>query len=288
VTLKKLIGTSLLLALAGGQVVAAGPPLEYAQSCQSCQPGCQSCQQCQHCPDCNGWHPATCSCLEGMPLECPENPLHPARPTPPPCCADGFCYPKPETWGFYKTRWRHWPVEYVAAAPGLPGVGPAGQPGLEPDRYILPTPDEEDRRAPPPTIPKAPPGGATSVRPTPRPGETAPPVDEAPPTAPGEPGGAPSGAAPTDELPPQDSLFGVPFEDAPATTPLTPPPSKEATPAGSPTGDADPPPALPFKTSVAARSQSRPTAVPTATPQRSVKPPAQGDDPPPAFPLARN
>jgi hypothetical protein len=80
----------------------------------------------------------------------------------------------------------------------------------------------------------------------------------------------------------------VPFEEAPATTPLTPPPAEEAAPEGSPTGDADPPPALPFKTSVAARAQVRPTAVPVRAPQRNIKRQVQGDDPPPPFPLASN
>jgi hypothetical protein len=82
----------------------------------------------------------------------------------------------------------------------------------------------------------------------------------------------------------------VPFEEAPATSPLTPPPAEEATPAGSPTGDADPPPALPFKTSVATQGPTRLPAIPAPVraPQRDIKRPVQGDDPPPPFPLAIN
>ena len=33
------------------------------------------------------------------------------RPSPPPCCADGKCIANPLTYGWYATRWRHWPLE---------------------------------------------------------------------------------------------------------------------------------------------------------------------------------
>jgi hypothetical protein len=86
-------------------------------------------------------------------------------------------------------------------------------------------------------------------------------------------------------------LFGIPYDEAPATTPLTPQPNEGAMPspmpATSPSGDADPPPALPFKSSVAARTQLRPAASATpASTQRNTPRRAPVEDPPPAFPLA--
>ena len=76
------------------------------------------------------------------------------RPTPPPCCADGRCYPNPLTFGWYETRWRRWPVECMEPIPAgqqIPGTQPIeGIPTFEP-----PTPEEEDRKAPPPTAPRA-------------------------------------------------------------------------------------------------------------------------------------
>lgn len=38
-------------------------------------------------------------------------------PTPPPCVLDGVCLPKWETWGYYRTNWRPFPGDRVAAAP---------------------------------------------------------------------------------------------------------------------------------------------------------------------------
>jgi hypothetical protein len=29
-------------------------------------------------------------------------------PTPPPCAADGICYPNTGGWGYYPARWRKW------------------------------------------------------------------------------------------------------------------------------------------------------------------------------------
>ena len=38
-------------------------------------------------------------------------------PTPPPCAADGACYPKRTTWGYYKTNWRPWPGDKAGIQP---------------------------------------------------------------------------------------------------------------------------------------------------------------------------
>ena len=45
-------------------------------------------------------------------------PLAFTKPSPGPCCADGKCRPKRDTWGHYKTRWRQWPLDPRAEVPG--------------------------------------------------------------------------------------------------------------------------------------------------------------------------
>ena len=76
----------------------------------------------------------------------------PDRPTPPPCCADGRCYPNPLTFGVYETRWRRWPVEVAALGPdGQPGTLPAATDDIP--RFEAPPAEEEDQKAPPPTEP---------------------------------------------------------------------------------------------------------------------------------------
>ncbi len=68
---------------------------------------------------------------------------HPA--TPCPCAADGTCYPKRETWGYYKTHWRIAPGESIGPptpAGGIPEIKDQLQP------FIRPLPEEEDLRGP--------------------------------------------------------------------------------------------------------------------------------------------
>jgi hypothetical protein len=70
---------------------------------------------------------------------------HPA--TPCPCAADGTCYPKRDTWGFYRTNWRPAPGDNVGRVPT-----PAAQ-GLENLReqlepFVRPLPEQEDLRGP--------------------------------------------------------------------------------------------------------------------------------------------
>lgn len=64
--------------------------------------------------------------------------------TPPPCTAEGGCYPKRNTFGFTKTKWRRWPgANYGGEGPEA--AGPAGDlPAIE-----APTPMDEDKRSPP-------------------------------------------------------------------------------------------------------------------------------------------
>ena len=69
-------------------------------------------------------------------------------PSPCPCCADGACYPKRETWGWYKNRWRKWPTDTRPDIPGTDEPGKEGQlpPGLR--GFERPPAGLEDRRAP--------------------------------------------------------------------------------------------------------------------------------------------
>ncbi len=70
---------------------------------------------------------------------------HPA--TPCPCAADGTCYPKRETWGFYKTHWRAAPGDTIGLSPTPAGGGISEiKDQLQP--FIRPLPEEEDLRGP--------------------------------------------------------------------------------------------------------------------------------------------
>lgn len=234
------------------------------------------------------------ACCDGPCHQAPPNPLAPGRPSPPPCCADGICYPNPTTWGHYATRWRRWPLEYVEPAPA--GAQPPQSLGPDVPTYVLPTPDEEDRRAPPPSAPpRAEEAGET------RPPAAAPeaPAEEAPSTAPATPPsefgtpspdlfGEPDEQAPLSTPPP----FGEPAEETPSTAPLVPPSGGGTFPStpgfGQPTGDVDPPPALPFRApSIGKRPELRSASRPATTPKPARNSEAApADDPPPALPIA--
>jgi hypothetical protein len=200
-------------------------------------------------------------CREGLCHTVPENPIAPGRPSPPPCCADGVCYPNYMTWGHYATRWRRWPIEFPTPVPEeLRPPAP-----LAPDvrAFEPPTAEEEDQRAPPPTPPRAEEAA-----------ETAPPA-----------GGPPAGGPPT-QAPPAGAPTERPAE-RPATTPLAPPARGAAQP---PTGDWDPPPELPFGAPVIGtgrdvRAAGRSDAAPAARPNRRPRP-GPSDDPPPELPIA--
>lgn len=194
------------------------------------------------------------------------------RPSPPPCCADGLCYPKPNTFGWYETRWRRWPTEYLEPTPA--GVKPPAPAVPDVRTYETPTPEEEDRRAPPPTRrPEQPPAGEAPA------GAPREPAEEAPPTGPL----TPEPEAPS--VPPMP--WDEPIDTAPAPTP---PPLGE--PSGrEPTSDSDLPPALPFQRPVIGnriqsnRAAVKPASMPTKRQVDSAQP-ASSNDPPPALPLA--
>jgi hypothetical protein len=71
------------------------------------------------------------------------------RPTPPPCAADGICYPNVNEWGYYPGRWRRWPGHELVPTPAKPSPEDRLGPDIAP--YELPTPEKEDERAPPAT-----------------------------------------------------------------------------------------------------------------------------------------
>lgn len=221
------------------------------------------------------------------------------RPTPPPCCADGICYPNTLEWGVYGTRWRRWPTEDLQPTPAA-GARAPGQaiPDLPP--YETLTPELEDRRAPPPTKrrteiedsgevpserPLAPPPGGESESPPPStltPGPSSPLTPPSPFTTP------PSPFSPGPSSP---------FSPGPSSPSLAPPPTKMLWEnGGEPTGDWDPPPALPSATAVTIdRAPAPPTNHPFEPPM-PVRPATlrqspnnssnSNSDPPPTLPVA--
>jgi hypothetical protein len=197
------------------------------------------------------------------------------RPSPPPCCADGRCYPNSWTFGWYETRWRRWPVECLE--PGLGGQQmPTPPEGLLP--YEPPSPIDEDRKAPPPTTPPedqtrgpaptaAPGGGENRTLPGPTGPIAIPP--QGPLRQPGEP---PEPSTPRRGLPPYEPQGPTPR-------------SLDGT--GS-TSDADPPPALPFGPGMISgaptvRDTIRQPVLPAHQPAEST-PVTSEDDPPPSLP----
>lgn len=71
-----------------------------------------------------------------------------AMPSPSPCCTDGVCHPKRETWGHYHTQWRRWPGDSRPDAPGTGEPSAKGQFPPELSPVEIPRPEIEDRRAP--------------------------------------------------------------------------------------------------------------------------------------------
>lgn len=183
----------------------------------------------------------------------------PDRPTPPPCSAEGGCYPKRSEWGYYEGRWRRWPGDYDEAFP-TPADG--GKSVLDPVEPIAP--ELEDQQAPPPSKTeesenaKAADAVQVELPPIPQPG--APRQQDSEPSLPEAPE--------TDDAPP-----GLPF-GPPAPPGFGPPPSSFAPPAGRSSdlrnldNDAPPVPPMGFtlrfgsKTGVDASSDLGPPGLP--------------------------
>jgi hypothetical protein len=213
------------------------------------------------------------------------------RPTPPPCCADGFCYPRPTTFGWYERRWRRWPTEELQPTPA--GVRPPDRLAPEIPAFDLPPPEEEDRSAPRPTQPPDEEGEEE------REGAPAAETPSATPLVPRSDSGLapPERMLPFEDDPPGTEPTPRPFGE-PMTPPTTPLPFGEPGlpgPAGQPTGDLDPPPALPFGTpsrnvsKVAERragnSVSRPMQ-PETRGRTAPSPQRPSNDPPPSLPIS--
>jgi hypothetical protein len=196
------------------------------------------------------------------------------RPSPPPCAADGRCYPNPLTYGWYETRWRRWPLECIEQ-------GPPGQTTPQPlegiDTTEKPGKTTEDQKAPPPTEPREEP-----IR-TPVPN-----------TGPSGQGGTQQPGVITPVPLPAGPLL-QPGETPPASPYRNLPPYNPGGPSGksglkesTSIDESDPPPALPFgprsvMPAAPVREASRPPALPIRRPARAASN-APNDDPPPSLP----
>jgi hypothetical protein len=219
-------------------------------------------------------------------------PLPIDRPTPPPCAADGTCYPSEGTWGWYPCKWRQWPGEVLVPTPAGAQPTPAElqKGGLGP--FETPTPEREDTQAPPSTAKKTetkagtgegestnlePEGGAMPPR-IPREGVSAPPQ---PPQE--GPAGTPRGYSAPNIPTPNYPTPNIPTPNYP--TPYKPAPAQPSPmPTRPTTGDADPPPALPWASNMRAPAT---TANAVASRQAGPIGSRQGsdiDDAPPAVP----
>jgi hypothetical protein len=212
-----------------------------------------------------------------------------ARPSPPPCCADGQCLASPTTYGYYDTRWRRWPLESVAQASTAKPAALSAPMRQDVAPFVTPPPEQEDRKAPPPSVPtgeQAPASMPSGAARTPgAPGGATPPQGTQPPA--GGPG-FPTTPPPTPTSPPAGR--GTQPSTGPAYKSVSPESPLNRTGTG-PMGDADPPPSLPFGPALVAPAQlprgvsQQPAATPLQSP--NVKPVrAPSGDPPPAPPIA--
>jgi hypothetical protein len=70
-------------------------------------------------------------------------------PTPPPCAADGTCYPNRGEWGWYPARWRTWPGDQLEPTPSKSPTEAEGRVSPEVSHSETPPADLEDAAAPP-------------------------------------------------------------------------------------------------------------------------------------------
>jgi hypothetical protein len=78
-----------------------------------------------------------------------RSPLPIDPPTPPPCAADGTCYPNTCEWGYYPSRWRTWPGDQLQPTPSKAPTEAEGQVSPELGHSETPPPELEDAAAPP-------------------------------------------------------------------------------------------------------------------------------------------
>jgi hypothetical protein len=217
------------------------------------------------------------------------------RPSPPPCCADGQCFASPMTYGYYDTRWRRWPMESLAQASAQKPAALSAPLQKEIAPFIVPPAEQEDRKAPPPSVPAGEQTPAGAPRTQGAPGGPTPPQGFQQPAGTGAPAGQPRGTTGGLPTPPQTVPLAPPAGQG--TQPTTQPyksvsPDSPLNRSGSgPMGDSDPPPSLPFGPALVAPEQAsrdvsqQPAVVPRRSP--SVQPVnAPSSDPPPAPPIA--
>jgi hypothetical protein len=216
------------------------------------------------------------------------------RPTPPPCCADGHAWASPAVYGVFPTRWRRWPLEYAEQAPTVKLAPLPTELKPEVPPFEAPPAEQEDRKAPPPSTPRA---EEPQAAPAPAPG-------------PRGPGGAPPPTSPQSAAPgmqPRSLPYTQPaLPTPPQTTPPSPPGAEGVQPSSGPLfksippesplnrsgpmGDLDPPPTLPFgpqpvSPNAPAGELIKPATMPISLPSTSrVDPPS--NDPPPAPPVS--
>ena len=166
-------------------------------------------------------------------------PLPIDRPTPPPCAADGICYPNVNEWGYYPGRWRRWPGYELVPTPAEPAPAERMGPDLAP--FEVPSPEKEDERAPPASTKKE--AAAPAAEP-----DGAAPASEGldTPTTPSYPSPLTPSAEPTTELdPPPAPPFAMTSAMRSSAAALRVPADQR--PRGPRAAPAtDPPPAMPW------------------------------------------
>jgi hypothetical protein len=180
-------------------------------------------------------------------------------PTPPPCAADGTCYPNTGGFGYYQGHWRTWPGVQLEPTPSkepTPAEGGRISPELGPSET---PPAELEGEAPPPSSPKrkTPPAATTES-----------------PEAPTESGEKPMVEPPAARPLPNGAMPNVPLPDAENRAPL------------GATGDPDPPPSLPRSI---AGGQAAPSEGASRAAAASPLPSrVSTTDPPPSPPWSQN
>jgi len=127
-------GLTAALLLVSAEAVASGVGAAlYVPRSAPAQPAVRP-ASCETCPP-----QAACGACQRLGFACVDHA------TPAPCTAEGGCYPKRNTFGYYPTQWRRWPgADYGGPAPEE--AGPAD--GI--DVIVPPAAEDEDQQAPTP------------------------------------------------------------------------------------------------------------------------------------------
>jgi hypothetical protein len=196
------------------------------------------------------WAVLTCGAAD---FAAGRSPIPMDPPTPPPCAADGTCYPRTAEWGYYPVRWRAWPGA-----------------GMQPTSDISPTPADQRRVSDELGHSEPPPADLEdAAAPPSSPKRQAPPLE-----SPEPPSGAPAGDVP----PPESTAPSRPD----SSLPDVPLPDDENSLFG-PSTEHDPPPTLPR--SISSRTQPQQARQAATLPRRATAASqVSTTDPPPAPP----